>query len=380
MNTLIVSAHHDYRTPNRASIHFVANALLKHGVVNFFSMRYSPLSRLKRDARVVVDAKANKLDTHRGVQCYLWKTPVHPMALRERWLWPLEKTLFWIYERWPCAALDTWAAQADVVIFESGIAPVLAQRIARANPQARLIYKGNDGLREIGASVYVQRKLETLTPIFDVVALVSRSMATHWGHSTLNGMAYAKNVFFVPHGIEDGLNALGEPSPYTRGPQRTRHAVSVGSMLFDPTFFSVAGKKFPNVTFHVIGSGHDGTGISSNNVLFYPRMAYAKTIQYIKHADFGIAPYRAAVLPAYLADSSLKMLQYDFFGLPTVCPHEVIGAHHGRFGYHPGSATSIQRAIQLALSCPHIRTRSILTWPEVVERLLQPSQYADTRI
>jgi 2-beta-glucuronyltransferase len=267
-----------------------------------------------------------------------------------------------------------------VVIFESGIAPILAERIARINPQARLIYKGNDGLREIGASVYAQRKLEELTPRFDVVALVSKSMVTRWGHASLNGMADAANVFVVPHGIESKLCSMGDPSPYADDPSETLHAVSVGSMLFDPQFFAIAGKAFPQVTFHVIGSGHTGVGISSTNVKFYPRMPFVQTIQYIKHANIGIAPYCSNVLPAYLADSSLKMLQYDYFGIPTVCPYEVVGAHQGRCGYRPGSSTSIQRAIVRALGSVHQRTRPILTWAEVTDRLLQPTLYADTRV
>ncbi|MDT8992596.1 hypothetical protein RQP54_17120 [Curvibacter sp. APW13] len=380
MNTLIVSAHHDYRTPNRASIHFVANELLSHGAVNFFSMRYSPASKYKNDARVPLEKQTNKVELHGGVQCFLWKTPFHPIAFKQRWLWPIERALFWIYERWSCAVLDEWAAQADVVIFESGIAPILLRRIARINPQARLIYKGNDGLREIGASVYVQRKLEELIPEFDVVALVSKSMATRWGHHSLNGLANANNVFVVPHGVEERLDDLGDPSPYAEGPKDSLHAVSVGSMLFDPSFFTVAGKAFPNMTFHVIGSGHDGVGIASKNVIFYPRMQYSKTIQYIKHADIGIAPYQALVLPAYLADSSLKMLQYDYFGLPTVCPFEVVGSHKGRFGYNAGNPSSIERAIKQAIASPHLRSRSVLTWSEVANRILQPTLYTDTKI
>lgn len=380
MNTLIVSAHHDYRTPNRASIHFVANELLTYGAVNFFSMRFSPLSKYKNDARTPLGERANEVDSHGKVNCYLWKTPFHPFALKTKWLMPIERALFWIYERWPCAVLDRWAADADVVIFESGIAPVLCRRIARINPQARLIYKGNDGLREIGASVYVQRKLEELIPEFDVVALVSKSMATRWGHRSFNGLANAPNVFVIPHGIEERIAELGDPSPYADGERGTKNAVSVGSMLFDESFFAVAGKAFPNVTFHVIGSGHEGVGVASKNVIFYPRMEYSKTIQYIKHADIGIAPYHALVLPAYLADSSLKMLQYDYFGIPTVCPYEVVGSHKGRFGYSSVNPASIERAIKQAIVSPHLRSRSILTWAEVTNRILQPAQYADTKI
>ncbi|HHW4680980.1 MAG TPA: GumK N-terminal domain-containing glycosyltransferase, partial [Xylella taiwanensis] len=47
-NYLILSAH-DYRTPRRASIHFITDELAKRGDTRFFSLRYSWLSRFKKD-------------------------------------------------------------------------------------------------------------------------------------------------------------------------------------------------------------------------------------------------------------------------------------------------------------------------------------------
>lgn len=46
-NYLVLSAH-DYRTPRRASIHFITDELAKRGDTRFFSLRYSLLSRLKK--------------------------------------------------------------------------------------------------------------------------------------------------------------------------------------------------------------------------------------------------------------------------------------------------------------------------------------------
>jgi 2-beta-glucuronyltransferase len=183
-------------------------------------------------------------------------------------------------------------------------------------------------------------------------------------------------AFFVPHGLDPSLGALGDPSPYGPG----RHAVSIGSMLFDAEFFVAASLAFPELTFHVVGSGQPRHPRYGQNVQVYDHMPYDDTIRYIKHAHIGIAPYRAEAVPAYLADSSMKMMQYDFFGLPTVCPYSVTGDYSGRFGYTPGNPESIQAAIALALKAPTRRTRNILSWSEATERLLQPDGFADTHL
>jgi 2-beta-glucuronyltransferase len=188
------------------------------------------------------------------------------------------------------------------------------------------------------------------------------------------------NTYLVPHGVDKDLRTLGEHSPYGPG----IHAVAVGSMLFDPVFFELAAAACPQVQFHVIGSGYTPPAPparpQAGNVHYYPRMAFAATIRYIRHASIGIAPYGGSSLPPYLADSSLKMLQYDYFCLPTVCPYGVTASYANRFGYEQGDAASIQQAIGLALAAPHQQTRRVLTWTEVTERLLAPRLYADTRI
>jgi 2-beta-glucuronyltransferase len=180
----------------------------------------------------------------------------------------------------------------------------------------------------------------------------------------------------VPHGLDASLDALGDPSPYGPG----NHVVSMGSMLFDVDFFMTASQAFPALTFHIVGSGHPHNARYGSNVEVYDHMPYDRTVPYIKHAHIGVAPYRGDAVPDYLADSSMKMMQYDFFGLPTVCPHSVTGDYSGRFGYTPGNPESIRAAIALALDAPHQRTRNILSWSDVTERVLQPEEFADTKL
>ncbi len=365
---LLISAHHDYRTARRSSVHFIGDELAKRGHLDFFSMRYSRLSKHKDDFRSALDERANQVEIHQGVQCFLWKTPLHPVNLHYHWLRPLERLLFALYRSCPPAILQDWILQADVIFYESGIAPIHFDLAKRLNPRARHIYLCNDDLHTIDAADYAVRTLDRVAPLMDALILVARDMA--------NSLPPSANVFVVPHGMDTSLHALGDPSPYGPG----IHVASIGSMLFDAEFVIIASNAFPSLTFHIIGSGHPRDARYGPNVLVYDHMAYNKTIRYIKHAQIGIAPYAGATVPSYLMDSSMKMMQYDFFGLPTVCPESVTGPFTGRFGYVPGDGASIRAAITRALHAPRIRTRNILSWSEVTDRHLQPGAFADTSL
>ncbi|HBK46227.1 MAG TPA: UDP-glucuronate--glycolipid 2-beta-glucuronosyltransferase [Xanthomonadaceae bacterium] len=364
---LVLSAH-DYRTPRRANIHFIADELAKRGTTRFFSLRYSRLSRMKGDLRLPLDETANTVVNHKGVDCYLWRTLVHPFNTRRPWLRPAEDALFRWYAAHPPATLVQWIKDADVIVFESGTAVAFIELARRLNPRARQVYRASDGLSTINVASYIERTFDRVAPSLDVIALVSPAMAEE--------IASVDNVYHVGHGVDLDLDRLGDPSPYAEG----IHAVSVGSMLFDPEFFVAAGKAFPQVTFHVIGSGMDRHPGYGDNVRVYGEMKHAETIRYIKHARFGIAPYASEQVPAYLADSSMKLLQYDFFGLPAVCPHRVVGAYPSRFGYTPGDAASVVAAVGMALQAPRKRYRQCLSWAETTDRVLDPAAYPETRL
>ena len=368
MRFLVLSSHHDYRTPRRASIHFIADELAKRGSVRFLSMRYSALTRRKGDIRSFLDARSNRVEVHNGVECYLWKTPIHPFGLRRAWLRPVEDALFWLYTHFPDRTLTDWLKQADVIVYESGIAPMFFTLAKELNPKARHIYRASDDLQTINVADHVYREFSRLSGGFDAVCLVSRSMAP--------AIPDKSNLWCVPHGLEDNLETLGDPSPYGLG----RHAVAVGSMLFDPGFIAIASHAYPELTFHVIGSGQPRSPDYADNVVVYDHMPFAETIRYIKHADIGLAPYISEDVPVYLADSSMKMLQYDYFALPTVCPNSVTGGYRSRFGYVPGDAETIRLAVHSALAAPRERSRQILNWPNAVDRLLNPARFADTAV
>jgi len=336
--------------------------------VKFFSLRYSFLSKYKNDIRTIVDEKKNKIESVNDVECYLWKTPIHPFSITKKIFCPLENFLFWSYENFPSKVMTQWMKEADVIIYESGTASIYFELGKKINPGAKHIYRGSDDLATINAASYVRRKFTKISTEMDSLCLLSKRMA--------DNISSKRNSYYVPSGLDENLSELGEPSPLPSG----THAVSIGSMLFDPSFIEIASHAFPQVTFHVIGSGHPRAPGYGPNVVVYGDMKYADTIKYIKHASIGLAPYISDDVPVYLADSSLKMLQYDYFALPTVCPHSVTGAYPSRFGYTPGDAESIKTATVSALAAPHLRTRQILSWSGVVDRLLSPTDYDDTSI
>lgn len=364
---LVLSAH-DYRTPRHASIHFIAGELAKRGPTRFFSLRYSLLSRLKGDQRLPLAASANRVVRCSGVDCYLWRALLHPFNTRRRWLRPLEDLLFKLYVACAPVTLIRWIREADVIVFESGVAVAFIALATRLNPTARKVYRASDSLGTINVADYVVREFDRVAPSLDVIALVSPALAGE--------VASHHNVFHVGHGVDPELHTLGDPSPYVDG----IHAVAVGSMLFDPGFFVAASHAFPEITFHIIGSGVGRAPGYRDNVMVYDEMRHAETIRYIKHACFGIAAYVSGQVPAYLADSSMKLLQYDFFSLPAVCPHAVVGRYPSRFGYTPGDADSIVAAIGQALRAPHGRHRQCLSWSDTTDRLLDPAAYPETRL
>jgi 2-beta-glucuronyltransferase len=367
MNFLIISAH-DYRSPRKAGIHFVAAELARLGTTRFFSLHYSLLTKLRNDPRRSLDGLANrKAVADDGVECYLWRTLVHPFAVRVPALAALEAMMFRHYMARPSPVLLEWIREADVVFFESGMAPVFFDQVTRHNPAARTVYIASDDLESIKAADFVKRTLARVAPAMTTVCLKARGMA--------GDVPAGANACVVPHGFDFSIGDHADPSPYDGG----LHAVSIGSMLFDPGFFTIASQAFPEITFHVIGSGRGAQPGYGPNVRVYDEMPYRQTLPYVKHAQFGIAPYRAPRMPSHLGDTSLKLMQYDHFKLPAVCPHAIVCGSSNRFGYEPGDAASITQAIRQALAAPRKSTLRLLRWSEVVQRMLDPGAYADTR-
>jgi 2-beta-glucuronyltransferase len=368
-NIVILSAYHDYRTPKRASIQAIADALHRLGHrVTFLSTRFSHISKKTGDSRLFLWERANKPETVNGIECFLWKTLFHPFNARHPALNRMTALLYPLYAQWPDRYFDQAMRKADYIIIESSVAAIHLQRIRRLSPKGKIIYYATDRLDTHGAHPFVINQLHRHGHLIDHCSVRSAKIAFDFEWS--NG-----RVFLAPFGIRaEDFSAIG-PSPYKSG----INAVSVGSGLFDPGFFQRVAPLFPEIDFHVIGAGTDFE--APDNVHIYPEMAFAATLPYLRHATIGLAPYRAAPESDYIADTSLKLAQFEYLGLPSVCPEFAAGGRPHRLAYELGDTDSMARAVRNALALVgKVAPRTFLSWEDVAARVLEPDRFPDVAI
>ena len=352
---ILILSRHDYRTARRASVHFIAQKMAERGHdVAFLSIGYSWLSRLRGDSRARLDPRANRWERVDGLRACLWRTRWHPVKM------PLPDALTgWLFHRWAgmaCPVLDEAAAKADLILIESGIAPALIGRMRAIAPHARIVYRATDLLATAGVPQCIEATLQRHAHDIDMVVVVARSMLPHFD-------AFDCPRIFIPHGVD--LRNLRRPtiSPY----DQPHNAVAVGSMLFDEGAIRALAQAVPHFTFHMIGTPKRSF---PSNVVLHDEMPFERTLPYIQHADVGIAAYLPAESSAYLADSSLKLMQYGAIGLPAVCPDFAVGEHGLRFGYRPGDSREIVQAFTKAAQTRR-RPAPTQDWGDVADRLVE---------
>jgi 2-beta-glucuronyltransferase len=353
---VIMSGYHDYRSKRKADLHFFADELKERGEVNFFSLRYSYLTRYKQDPRQDLWGRANKYEIVDGVGCYLWRTPIHPFRLPRRFALA-EKAVFAAFSSYLPKAMHAVIKRADIVLVESGMSIIYIPLIRRLNPKAKIVYMASDSLDAIGQAGAIKDALKANAALIDCARVPSPYLA--------RGIPRDVPCYYIPHGIDKAQFARIGPSPFVPG---SLNAVSVGSMLFDPSFFETAGNLFPNITFHVIGSGYTGAG--PGNVCYYPEMPFEETLPFLKHSAFAVAPYGAGV-DAYLTHTSMKLMQYNYLGIPAVCPETVAGSGYGRFGYNSGQPQTIRTAIENALESCSFIPQPQLDWKQVTDLIVE---------
>lgn len=356
-------SRHDFRTKRKANVHFIARELSKLGKTRFLSSSFSLLSKIKKDQRLSLWNRSNEVENFEGIECYLWKTFTHPIKTPSAVDFMMDK-YFSAYAKNIPSIVRQWFLETQTFVLESGGPEIFFRTIKAINPSAKVIYICSDPLSAIGTPSYVKRELLNFYAEYDGIRVPSRILAKEFPLS--------KKVYYVPHGIDMDVVATNNVSPYSPG----QNIVSVGNMLFDNSFFISAANEFPNVNFHIIGGGRKAELLRSySNIKIYGEMPFLETLPYIKFATAGVAPYQSDLVAPYLKDTSMKLLQYGFYGLPAICPEIVVGQHSTRFGYTPGNKLSINSAISAALRAEHISDKNILNWSEVSSGILNPREY-----
>jgi 2-beta-glucuronyltransferase len=367
---VIISAYHDYRTPKRASLHQIADALVHAGfAVSFISTRYSLLSRLTGDSRLFLWGRANTVELANGVECLLWRTAAHPFRSRMGLVQLLSGYAYDLYSELPNPLFDELLRKADYVVVESGIAAIYLARIRRMNARAKIIYYAADRLETIGAHPSARRKLSENEAVIDHFCLRATQLKDDFPYA-------AGRMYKAGFGINPEEFAGVGPSPYASD---EKVVISVGSMLFDPFVVQTAAANFPQLQFHVIGPGVEFD--APPNVHIHPEMPFDRTLAFVKHASIGLAPYAPVEGGDYLAESSLKLMQFEYFGLPSVCPRFAAGSSPSRFAYEPGDEASIRSAITAALGkVGRVEGRVFPSWEEIALQVIEPIHHGADRI
>lgn len=335
---LILVTLHYLQSDRRAGAHWVADAFVRAGwEVIFVTGALSHLSRLRRDFRFAypVRAQAGKVRwVGDRLASFVWYTPWHPANLRSARLNRWSAPLFRRYARFPLGELEPLVAGADLLLFESTPALLLAPRLRRLAPRARLVYRMADDLTLLRNHPVVLEAEADLMRCADLVSVPTAAL--------LKRFPPVPNAAVQPHGVRrDLFEAPSEPPYGTGGP----HAVFVGTSMLDTRFLEIAAEVRPAWTFHVIGPLH---GVPAHpRIRTYGEMPFEQTVPYIRHADAGLQARLYEPGAESLVDS-LKVMQYTCCRLPVIAPEFLVSARPNWVTYVPGDRASIGRALDAA--------------------------------
>lgn len=310
MRFLIGTAHFFAPIYRDAGMHRFAKSLAAKGHhVDFVTFGQSWLKQITKSGARRYAASA-KLAAREGrnpanIHAHIHQEMFHPPSGSpkvERLTSMLEK----LYGR----VLDPWtqhsAREADVVILECGYAPYYFDAIRRLNNRAQMIGFYNDRLDLVGFRAETLSLNERIMPRFDLVRTNAEALLSY--------LPAGVNGQYVPQGVDKEKIRFDLPSPYKHG---TRNIVSVGNMLFDQEAVReiATAAATQDAEVHVIGAQMEDPPA---NVIIHGELPFERTLPFIVHADVGLAPYRPVDGADYLIQSSLKIQQYSYCGLPIM--------------------------------------------------------------
>lgn len=337
---------HFYRQGRRGSMHWLADELRDHGWhVRFVTFGYSWLSLLMRDVRLagVTMPQQGLSNIGPGLETYFALKLFHPINLRNSVLNRLAQPVF---ERFK----DLWegdvrrlAADADMVVLESGL-PVVLARLVKLNSRAKLIYRVNDDVRIMQMPPVVPEAEIAYAALFDRISVASPILARRFAALGCVGLD--------PMGLDAARFAQQHPSPFN--PRWEVEAVCAGTSHFDGQTVLTMADLRPNWRFHILGRLR--VHMRAPNIVCHGEKSFDQIVPYVQHADIGLAPYRDRPGVEYQTHHSNRLMQYAALGLPTVGPRRMTHLDAPYLvGYDPGDMASIDAALARAVNLDRTR-------------------------
>ena len=283
----------------KTSMIFLAEAYRNLGYdVHVVTCQLSRLTRLKKPNKLeaLPPERLNRWYDADGMHGYIWVAPVHPATLHRG----IDRLAGSLLAKAYAASLpreicDRLAA-AELVVIESCAAIALFDRVRRIAPRATSVYSMSDRLLPVGMHPVLQTILERDAPHYSVVRTPARAML-----ADLPGA----NAVHLRHGLDKTLFVGEHRSPFAGGP----NAVLIGDMMLDRALLGALVAAHPDVRFHYFGRTALEVG-SHPNLTEHGEVPFAALVPYLVHADVGLSLYREVADLDYLAESSLKNIQY----------------------------------------------------------------------
>lgn len=323
----------------KTSMVFLAEAFAALGHdVHVVTCQLSQLSRLKADSRLdqVPQTRRNIWYDAEGLKAFVFVPAVHPVSAGGRAGRALTAPLSSVYGRLMPAILKERVQDAAIVVIESCAALALFPQLKRLSPDAAFVYSMSDRLDVVGMHPRLETLLQQYGPRFDLVRVPARAL--------LDDVPGAASVF-LPQGIDKKAFASDAPSPFDASP----NALLIGDMMLDRGVLKALVTQHHDVRFHYFGRTPLDIG-AHPNLTEHGEQPFSALVPYLKHADAGLSLYRYEEGLDYLAESSLKNVQYAYCGLPLVCPAFAARDKPHAFSYEAGDAAGASAALTEALA------------------------------
>ena len=341
----------------KTDVHFLAESFARSGWST--SIVTVGQSRAKQIlSRRTAQLSRGAPPTNSRVVAHVAREAFHPPSGKAKWVERLTQPLVRFYGRRLDEVSSDLVRDCEVVLLEGGYPLFYVDAVRAIAPRAKLVGLLNDDLRVVGFRTEAIERAEKEFPRLDLVRVPAEGL--------LDLLPPGVRANYIPHGVIRALFDAPSTSPYQGV---SKNVVSVGNMLFDEHVVLTMASARPDITIHLIGAQPTSTALPQN-VRVYGEMGFEATVPFIVHADVGLAPYRSVDGMGYLAQSSMKLLQYAYCGLPVLIPTSMAHSHAVTVHYDPRSSASIAAALERAIAIGReMPTTTILDWSEVAERI-----------
>jgi 2-beta-glucuronyltransferase len=313
---VIITGHFPFQK-RRGSILWVSDHLQKMGWhVTLVTVGYSWLSYLKSDRRLKALNYKPKQGLHvhsHSLTTIFGFSPIHPA---KSGIQVMDKALFVcraLFESFWRPRLRQSLENAELVICESGAPVLLAPLISEYAPTAARIYRINDDIGLLNAPDFLVRAEVENQHHFTRISSANQCLIRKFSH---------KNRTIDLMGIPRSRMKKVMPSPYQKS-NIQKIAVCAGTTQLDYEALVWIAQSRPNWQVHVLGRSKVSQEKSPKNLIYHGEVKFDDVVNFIAHADIGLAPYIDKPGIEYQSTNSNRMLLYRHHGLPILGPDRI---------------------------------------------------------